>query len=68
MPSRLFLWEKKGKSYDRFTLKKIQTASDKPVKIINIDFCQFENSFECTGFQLVMNGNNRANFSFAGYF
>ena len=43
-------------------------TSDKPVKIVNIDFCKFENSFECTRFQLVMIRNDRANFSFARYF
>jgi len=47
--------------------KKFKHTSDKTVKIINIDFCQFENSFKRTRFQLVMIRNNRANFSFASY-
>lgn len=47
---------------------KIQNTSDKPVKIIDIDFCQFENSSKGSRFQLVMIGNNSAHFPFSRHF
>jgi len=67
MPVFFFSFAKR-EGIETLTLtKKFKNTSDKTVKIINIDVCQFENSFKRTRFQLVMIRNNRANFSFASY-
>ena len=48
--------------------KEIKKKSDKPVKIINIDFCQLKNAIESSQFQLVVIRNNRAHFSDGSHF
>ncbi len=42
--------------------------SDKTVKIININFCQFKQAFKRSWFQFIMIGNNCAYLSFACHF
>ena len=82
LPNSVLFWQKerigiaadwlgdveRGRMGVTLKVKKNQNISDKPEKFINIDFCQSENSFKSTRFQLVMIRNNRANFSFASYF
>jgi len=51
-----------------YRVKHTREKSDEPVKIINIDFCQFEDSIKCTWLQLIMIRNNSAYFSFASHF
>jgi hypothetical protein len=42
--------------------------SDKTVKFLNIDFCQPEHPFECTGLQFIMVRDNGSHFPGTGYF
>ena len=60
--------DNKIRIYPRIPDTKEIKKSDKPVKIINIDFCQLKNAFESSPFQLVVIRNNRAHFSIGSHF